>query len=229
MNTRFSSALALLSPVVLLAVVCAPGCDGGGPRKADAPPIKAKAEAKVPSDGMDHLKRFYAAHMTRRGEFTYYAAAGEKGGIQFKDLTLLVDVLPPTEADKLNGIEWKATVYGEPVALRTFTCADGAIKWTAWRDYNTQDPGIDAFLNFAIGCELKKVNGQWHVNSLPNPIAAGLALLTGGEPPSTPPPPAHKLDDEAIKGITGSWTCAEWESWKAAHPVATAQPTPGKP
>lgn len=140
-------AIVLLCAVTLaclsLACTSLPGVSGSS---ADA---EARREAE----------KFWATQITKCGDSYFRKEVLKKDNYvlyyQMKDTEILVTPNKVTEADRLNGIEWKGSTTFRPKATRVWGTEKGA--WYEWK----RGPGGVPELTYG----LKKVNGRWEVNT----------------------------------------------------------------
>jgi hypothetical protein len=109
----------------------------------------------------DKLAReYWYAGFSKCGDY-YYALSISAPAVritrgvlfQYKDLVIETKPGKITQADELNGIEWKGTSYLNPVAYREYL--NESKKWTKW--YNVAPSGPPLYINII------KQNGIWSV------------------------------------------------------------------
>jgi len=94
-----------------------------------------------------------------------YSSSMRKGFLQFKALTFLIEEKPLSEADKLNGIEWKGNINFIPIKPTLRYYDDSEKKWSDWQE-NVVFYSPDLFLPSSEVTspflkDIKKVKGNW--------------------------------------------------------------------
>lgn len=143
MNRSYRSAI---FPILLLLLSACDWKSG-----AESSPLTAEAD--------NLAKQYWDSGLSKCGEF-HYGRTWIRIGLpvadvifQYKDLEIETKPGKITEADKLNGIEWKGTSYLKPSAYRY--CDYKTKKWTAWRNGVPSQPTVYA--------NLIKQRGEWSV------------------------------------------------------------------
>ena len=122
--------------------------------------IKGGGDSSLTREAERQARDYWEAGFTKCGDFYY--ANSHTGGmgmrilktlLQYKKLDVTVESKPLSEADKLNGIEWKGESALNPVAYREYVYK--LEKWDDWRNGVPQGP--------AVRVTVRKQNGQWHV------------------------------------------------------------------
>jgi hypothetical protein len=127
--------------------------------------VEAKGEAE----------KFWATQITKCGDFHYRKQIlPEKDNyvlyFQMRNAGVVVSPNKVTEADRLNGIEWKGETSFRPEASRVWGTEKGA--WYEWK------PGMGNVPDLSYG--MRKVNGKWAVNTEKSYVARGIIKY---EPP----------------------------------------------
>jgi hypothetical protein len=112
-------------------------------------------------EAFDAGERLYKASLSRCEEYylAYYAPTGQV--FQFKSI-LTHGFNPnkhwkPSEADRLNGLEWTGRCRFQCSAYRIYNNAGGWSAWQNGRRFSSIYPGVDDI-------PLKKVKGEWVIN-----------------------------------------------------------------
>lgn len=142
--------LRVLGVVILAALLSASSCSFSS----------GNSESPLTNEADKLARDYWHAGFSKCGDY-YYArsmsrAAGRitKGVLfQYKDLVIETKSVKITQADKLNGIEWKGTSYLNPVAHREYL--NDSKTWTKW--YNVEPSGPPRYIN------ILKQNGAWSV------------------------------------------------------------------
>ena len=114
-------------------------------------PPDADAEAQK------QAQQFVEAQLTKCGD-SYYGVrklANDSGLYQFKNPKVSVKSQELTQADKLNGIEWKGS---STFSAETWRLYDVTGKWGPWRQGFTS-------LGIGLGVTMYKHKGQWKFGS----------------------------------------------------------------
>jgi hypothetical protein len=116
--------------------------------------------SSLDSEARREAEKFWAAQVTKCGD-SYYRkeALIKKDGYviyyQMKDPKVEVLPQPVSEADRLNGIEWKGSTAFVPGASRTWNT-----ERKSWSDWGKGAWGVPE-LNYGMG----KAKGEWSVNT----------------------------------------------------------------
>lgn len=104
-------------------------------------------------------EKFWATQITKCGDSYYRKEVLKKDDYvlyyQMKNPVVVVTPVKVTEADRLNGIEWKGSTTLRPEASRTWGTEKGA-----WYEWKTGPGGVPELTN-----GMRKVNGVWTVNT----------------------------------------------------------------
>ena len=140
----------VLGVVILAAWLSASACSFSSGNSESAPTKEADQLARdYWFAGFSKCGDYYSARSMSR------AAGRITRGVlfQYKDLVIETKSVKITEADKLNGIEWKGTSYLNPVAYRDYL--KDSKKWDRWR--NGEPSGPPLYINII------RQNGAWSV------------------------------------------------------------------
>lgn len=109
------------------------------------------------AEAQEQALRFAEAQLTRCGDsyFGVRKIASDNGLYQFKNPKVSVKSQDLTQADKLNGIEWKGNSTFTAEAWRLY---DVTGKWGPWRQGFTS-------LGVGLGVTMYKQKGQWKFGS----------------------------------------------------------------
>jgi hypothetical protein len=112
------------------------------------------------ADARQQAEKFWAAQITKCGDSYYRKEVLIKKDnyviyYQMKDPKVEVLPQPVSEADRLNGIEWKGTTAFVPGASRIWNT-----EKKGWSDWGKGVWGVPD-LNYGMG----KVKGEWSVNT----------------------------------------------------------------
>jgi hypothetical protein len=117
------------------------------------------SDSSLTSEADRLAKQYWDSGLNKCGEF-HYGRTWIRIGLpvadvlfQYKDLEVETKPGKITEADKLNGIEWKGTSYLKPSAHRHYNYKTK--KWTVWRNGVPSQPTVYA--------NLIKQRGEWSI------------------------------------------------------------------
>jgi hypothetical protein len=116
---------------------------------------------------------FWGKKMTKCGDSHYSGFGFNPDAIfEFKELSITVapSTSPISEADKLNGIEWKGTTMLVAKASRAFANPFGGGSWMDWKN------GAKAFQE-TPHASIAKIKGQWLIEALPWSFSAGMKVI----------------------------------------------------
>jgi hypothetical protein len=124
-------------------------------------PIDAEAQREA--------EKFWATQVTKCGDSYYRKEILPKKDnyvlyFQMRDPEIVVTLNKVSEADRLNGIEWKGETSFSPKASRVWGTEKGA--WYEWK------PGMGNVPDLSYG--MRKVSGQWKVNTEKSYITGGI-------------------------------------------------------
>ena len=88
-------------------------------------------------------------------DFSLYGGSG--GYREYKGFAYIVWPTPLTEADKLNGFEWKGFTSLNSKSYRTLFGG----RWSEWKDGSPEPSGV-AMLVGSLAVPLNKQNGRWY-------------------------------------------------------------------
>ena len=125
--------------------------------------LEAKQAASISELGPQKAAEALLAQKITKCGNSHYTKDLDPGGYplglyEFKDLSIKITASPLTEADKLNGIEWKGTVILVAKASRPFK-AEGFERKPAWQAWEN-GAKID---HQNISGSLAKRKGRWHL------------------------------------------------------------------
>jgi len=115
-------------------------------------------KASTSSEADAQAKRYWDKEVKRCGD-RYFVLARSWGGVatytEYKGFSYAVVGEGLTDADKLNGYEWKGSTGAHFNSYRQFS--GSGRRWSEWKD------GGSAFYNgVGSSTELSKINGQWY-------------------------------------------------------------------
>jgi hypothetical protein len=145
MSSRRAAAFFCAATLMYLSLACSylPGTTG----------FSLDAEARREAE------KFWATQITKCGDSYYRKEVLKKNNYvlyyQMKNPTVEVTSQPVSEADRLNGIEWKGSTAFRPEASRTW----GTEK-KAWFDWQRGPGGVPE-----LSHGMKKVKGAWSVDT----------------------------------------------------------------
>jgi hypothetical protein len=120
----------------------------------------ASGEAALTKEADNLAREYWYAGFSKCGDYYYARSMSRAAGritrgvlYQYKDLVIETKSVKITQADRLNGIEWKGTSYLNPVAHRQYL--NESKTWTKW--YNVEPSGPPRYIN------ILKQNGAWSV------------------------------------------------------------------
>lgn len=105
------------------------------------------------TEARDQAQKFVEAQFTRCGD-SYYGirkVANDNGLYQFRNPKVSVKSQELTQADKLNGIEWRGSSNFSAEEWRMYSVTG---EWTSWREGFTS-------LDVGLSVNMYKENGQW--------------------------------------------------------------------
>jgi hypothetical protein len=105
------------------------------------------------AEAQEQAVKFVEAQLTRCGD-SYYGirkVASDNGLYQFKNPKISVKSQELSQADKLNGIEWKGSSVFSAETWRMYSVTG---EWTPWRQ------GFTA-LDIGLSVNMYKQNGKW--------------------------------------------------------------------
>jgi hypothetical protein len=127
------------------------------------------AGSRLDAEAKEEAEKFWATQTTRCGD-SYYRKQilPEKDNyvlyFQMRDAEVVVTPNKVSEADRLNGIEWKGETSFRPKASRVWGTEKGA--WYEWK------PGMGNVPDLSYG--MRKVNGRWAVNTEKSYVTRGI-------------------------------------------------------
>src|SRR5271157_2071175 len=127
-----------------------------------------------PAELKSHVDQFWSSRV-RSCDGSWYSAhyfgtskqdEALDGYIEYKNVHWTTTPKPISQADSLNGVQWRGTTTLTAVACR-WAASKGA-EWQPWANgTGTQDPSVDA----------TKINGVWTIAPGPSRFIQGVAAL----------------------------------------------------
>jgi hypothetical protein len=119
----------------------------------------ASGESALTKEADKLAREYWNSGLTKCGDYYYgrtrrkIVPYADEVLLQYKDLVFETKPGKVTEADKLNGIEWKGSSYLTPAAYRVYSYKSK--EWEQWR--NGAPIGVSTYAN------LIKQRGEWSV------------------------------------------------------------------
>ncbi|HEY6249309.1 MAG TPA: hypothetical protein VI685_05080, partial [Candidatus Angelobacter sp.] len=131
---------------------------------ASVPATSAPAPAPARDPIAEAANSYIVRHFLKCGNVNFYSTQKMwRRDYEFKGLQWNWNALPVSQADTLNGVEWKGTLHIRCQAYRDTECGE---KWCDWE--SCAGSGMTAFRSFKPDVGMTKRRGSWSYGLTPS-------------------------------------------------------------